>query len=204
MTELYMPGENYEHDYFGGYLTRTFADIYPTFKIFADDWRFGDFLSFYDDISNDKEQPNLGIIYNLLYARYGNSHIAFTDENQFKANVMALMWQHAPIWQKRIGIQKALRNMDESEIIIGGKEIYNHSFNPSTAPSTNSLEELLTINDQNTRNYKRSKLDGYATLLALLEEDITEEFIKKFKNLFIKVLAPDRPLLYYTDTEETN
>lgn len=61
-------------------------------------------------------------------------------------------------------MQNELRTMSDDDLIKGSKQIVNHSYNPSTAPSTATLEELTTINEQNTNNYKRSKLDAYAFL----------------------------------------
>ena len=54
--------------------------------------------------------------------------------------------------------------MSEDDLVKGSKQIVNHSYNPSTAPSTSTLEELTTINEQNTNNYKKGKLDAYAFL----------------------------------------
>lgn len=42
-------------------------------------------------------------------------------------------------------------------------------------------------------------MEAYAQLAALLETDVTEDFLNKFKYLFIKVAAPDYPLLYETE-----
>ena len=70
--------------------------------------------------------------------------------------------------------------LSDDEILIGSKAIYNHAFNPSVAPSTQNMTELPYINDQNTTNFKRSKLDAYTLLLELLETDVTEEFIDKY------------------------
>jgi len=148
----------------------------------------------------DKYQiEGLNVLYYLLYAKYGNSHIAYTDENQFRFAVAATIWQYAPTWWKKVEIQKELRGLREEDLLLGGKAIYNHSYNPSTAPSTSTLEELLTINDQNTTNYKKSKMEGFANLLSLLETDVSAEFIDKFKKLFITITAPDYPLLYETE-----
>lgn len=61
-------------------------------------------------------------------------------------------------------MQNELRTMSDDDLIKGSKQIVNHSYNPSTTPSTATLEELTTINEQNTNNYKRSKLDAYAFL----------------------------------------
>ena len=73
--------------------------------------------------------------------------------------------------------------------------------NPGTTPSTSSLEELPGIDDQNTTQYKKNKLDAYANLMGLLEKDVTEEFLSKFKNLFLKFVEREIPLWYITEIE---
>ena len=88
--------------------------------------------------------------------------------------------------------------------MYGTKAIYNTANNPGTEPSTGSLEELPYINSQNTTGYKKSKMDAYANLLALLDTDVTEDFIKKFGKLFITILEPREPLWYGTEIGEDN
>jgi hypothetical protein len=176
--------------YYGGFRSRTFSDVFPT---------VGDFQALYDEaeipqkLANSKSIPT---IYYLLYARYGNSHISYSDENQFKYALLSKIFMYGPSWEKRLDIQDKIRALTEQDIMTGGKAIYNHAFNPGTPPSTDTLEELTSINDQNTSNFKKSKLDGYSALIALIETDVTESFISKFKDLFIKITAPDYPLLY--------
>lgn len=184
-----------ELSYYGGFRTRTFADIFPDLATFEDN------LSVIADAITIKDKE---LIWYLLYARYGNSHIAMSDENQFRAAINSTIFMYGPSWEKRLEIQANLRNLTEADMLTGGKAIYNHSYNPSTAPTTSSLEELNTINEQNTTNYKKSKLEGYSMLLSLLETDVTEEFIGKFKKLFLTVVAPDYPLLYKTEMENEN
>lgn len=181
--------------YYGGSRTRTFADIFPDLETFTD---------MYNEVPIEHlvSDQSLSTIYYLLYAKYGNSHIAMSDENQFIFAVMSTIFMYGPSWEKRLDVQLKLRTMTEDQLLLGGKAIYNHSFNPSTAPSTDTLEELTTINEQNTTNYKKSRLEGYATLMSLLETDVTEEFISKFKKLFRVIVAPDYPLLYETTISE--
>lgn len=186
------------NSYYGEYRTRTFADIFGDAEELIDG--YGDFPP-HGEIDGGLAQPEIEMIYYLLYARYGNSHIAYSDENQFKYALYSIIWQYGPTWKKRLDIQDELRKLSVDELTKGGKAIYNHSYNPNTAPSTSTLEELLTINDQNTTNYKKSKMEGYAQLLSLLETDVTGEFIDKFKKLFIVVTAPDYPLYYVTEVE---
>lgn len=181
--------------YYGSYRTRTFAQIFPSFEKFENEYNDNQLKIDF------KEGMTLSQLYYMLYAHYGNSHISFSDENQFKYYLYSIIFQYGPSVLKEKYIQDKLRNLSDEELKLGGKAIYNHSYNPSTAPSTSTLEELLTINDQNTTNYKKTQMEGYAMLMSLLKRDIIDEFIHKFKRLFIKVLAPDYPLLYTTEVE---
>lgn len=181
--------------YYGSFRTRTFAQIFPSFEIFETEYNNNNLkIEFGEGLT-------LSQLYYMLYAHYGNSHISYTDENQFKYYLYTIIFQYGPSVLKERYIQDQLRGLSDEELVIGGKAIYNHSYNPGTAPSTSTLEELLTINDQNTTNYKKSRMEGYAMLMSLLKRDVIDEFIHKFKRLFIKVLAPDYPLLYTTEVE---
>lgn len=208
MNNLYIPGcdGNTFDTYYGGYRTRTFCDIFTkegdegaTYDAFLGDFKQ---TPFYDKTA--ELLPNLEVLFYMLYARYGNSHIAFSDENQFKFALFTIVYQYGPTWTKRLDIQQQLRRIGDTDILVGSTDIYNHSYNPSTAPTTQTLTELPTINDQNTKKKLLSPMDAYANLMTLLETDVTEEFLTKFRKLFIKVLAPDRPLLYTTEIMEDN
>lgn len=181
--------------YYGGFRTRKLTDVYVSADAFKEDLRAS-------GMSIELSDQSLINLFYLLYAKYGNSHIASSDETQFKYGLYSIVFMYGPSWEKRLEIQTKLRGLTEEEILAGGKAIYNHSFNPSTQPSTDTLEELPTINDQNTQKYKKSKLDGYGALMQLIETDVTSYFLDRFKKLFIQVLAPDYPLLYATEEEE--
>lgn len=145
---------------------------------------------------------NATTLFYLLYAKYGNNPIANRDVNQFKYKVFSTIFQYGPTWSKRIEIQEKLRALSEDDLIKGSKAIYNSAQNPSTKPSTSSLEELEYINAQNTTNYKKSKMDAYTQLWDLLATDVTSEFLNKFKNLFKTFVLNERPLVYVTEVEE--
>lgn len=182
---------------YGNYRTRQFKQIFPTTEDFVEGYSSSDIAGNVSIL-----QDNLALIYALLYARYGNSTIAADDENQFKYQVYSTIFMYAPTWLKRLEVQEELRNMTIEELQLGGKAIYNSALNPSGTPSTQSMEELSYINQQNTTNYRKSKLEAYSLLTSLLETDVTEQFIGRFKKLFITIVQPDYPLWYITTPEE--
>lgn len=189
-NENVIPGYNGSSLY-GNFRTRTLSNIFTTLESFKEDYiSCGIPVTLSDD--------NLTTLYYLLYARYGNSNIASSDENQFKYKLFSTIFMYGPAWQKRLDIQQKLVNLSDEEIVKGTTAIYNSALNPSTQPSTQTLEELNYINSQNTTKYKKSKIEGYATLYSLIETDVTEEFISKFKKLFITIVEPELPLWYRT------
>ena len=177
---------------YGNYRTRKFADIWPSADAFIQDYQAS-------AIPQKLKVADATTLYYLLYARYGNSSIANSDDNQFKYKIFSTIYIGGATWAKKQEIQDKLREMTEDEILAGTKAIYNHAFNPQTAPTTDTVDELEYINEQNTTKYKKSKLDGYALLWAILNDGVTETFLREFRYHFLVVVEPQLPLWYVTD-----
>ena len=178
---------------YGNYRTRKFSDIYTDVNEFITDYN--------TLFPNTMKEEDLTRAYYLICSRYMNSHLANNDENQFKFKCSSIVFSYGPTWAKKLEIQAILRDMPEEDLILGSKAIYNHANNPSTIPSTGSLQELLEIDDQNTQTFKKSKLEAYNLLWNMLDNDVTTDFLTKFRPLFIQVAQPDYPL-WYEDEEE--
>ena len=182
---------------YGNYRQVKFTDVWQTAESFVSDYKNNGI----ETTISDKTATTL---YYLLYSRYGNSVLASSDTNRFKYDVWATIFSYGPTWEKRLEIQDKLRNLTDDELFTGATQIYNHAYNPGTAPSTNTLDELTAINEQNTSKNKKGKMDAYAMLIALLETDVTESFLDKFKKLFITVVQPELPLWYATNIVDDN
>lgn len=178
----------------GNFRTRKFKQIFPNTADFIAECQKSDLA-----VLNEKD---LKVLYALLYAKYGNSNIAYSDENQFKYQVWSIIFMYGPSWSKELEVQKALRDLSIEELQTGGKAIYNSAANPSTPTPTGSMTELNYINNQNVTNYKKSKIDAYATLIGTLKNDVTKRFIDKFQKLFVIITQPDYPLWFVTTPEE--
>lgn len=175
--------------------TILFSDAFESAEEFANEYKDS-------ELHNAEMDDSLVILFYLLYGRYANSPIANYDVNQWKYKVYAVIWQYGPTWVKRVDLQKKLRNLSDAEILTGSKTIHNSALNPQTSPTTSTLEELNYINQQNTSNYKKAKMDAYMQLESFLEKDVTEDFINKFKPLFKIIVRPENPLLYITGDED--
>lgn len=178
---------------YGNYRTRTFANIFTSESAFSA-------AAHEAGIPVLIKESSLKTLYYLLYARYANEHIASSDENRFQYQLFSIIFSKGPTWEKRLEIQDKLRNLSEDELIQGSKAIYNTALNPGTAPSTDTLEELSYINQQNTTKYRKTKLEGYTLLLNLLDTDVTSEFIDSFKKLFNQ-FGSEAPLYYEINIE---
>ena len=176
------------------YRTNTFQEIWDSADKFVAEYKA-------NGIKTTITDDNCTTLYYLLYAKYGNNPIASSDENRFKYAVWATIFKYGPTWEKRLEIQDKLRALSEDDLLRSGKSIFNHAYNPSTEPSTGSLEELPGINEQNTNQYVKSKIDAYGSLMELLRTDVTEQFLGEFRKLF-KICLVENPLLYVTDLKE--
>lgn len=181
------------------YNTRTFNEIFEN---------AADFKANYDLYQAAAGQLNLldetdcNITWQLLSARYGNSPIANWSEDQFKLKVWQIMFEYGPTWVKKLDIQHTLRNLTDDQIMLGAKAIYNAALNPAQAPSTDTLDEVQYINQQNVSKRVKNRVQAYGELESMLDTDVTNLYISKFKKLFMTVVDPSRTLIYATDEGE--
>lgn len=181
------------------YITKTFSEVFPSFEKFKSD--YDDLIPLVSGGVAPLTLANIQATYYLLYARYGNTPIVNYDETQFKMKLMAVICTYGPVWERKKAIQKSLRDLTEAELLQGAKQIYNHAFNPSTEPTTAQLEELTHINDQNTTNNKKSKMEAYSILWANLHVDATDEYMNKFKNCFSRFVGDQFPIIYVEEDD---
>lgn len=189
--------KGYSGSLYGSYRQKRFTDVYESVE---------DFLADYKDcgipttISDNSAQT----LFYLLYGSYGNDVVASSDINRFKYKLFSIIFQYAPNWEKQLEIQNKLRALTEEDIRLGSRQIYNTAQNPSTEPSTDTTDELQYINNQNVTKNQRGVLEGYATLLSLLRTDVTQEFLNRFRKLFLTIVQPEEPLLYITEVDNND
>ena len=189
--------KGYSGSLYGSYRQKRFTDVYE---------RVEDFLADYKDcgIPTTISDSSAQTLFYLLYGSYGNDIVASSDINRFKYKLFSIIFQYAPNWEKQLEIQNKLRGLTEEDIRLGSRQIYNTAQNPSTEPSTDTTDELQYINNQNVTKNQRGVLEGYATLLSLLRTDVTQEFLNRFRKLFLTIVQPEEPLLYITEVDNND
>ena len=165
--------------------TKTFNEIWANYTTFSTDFSTSPFNGII-------KANNLEILYYLLYAKFGNSFITNLDENQWKFKVFSTIWKYGPAWEKKLEIQANLKELDikSKDFLKGARAIYNKALNPETEPSTSALTELTYINEQNTTNYEKSKMDALTQLWNLIATDVTDSFLERFAPLFKRIWNP--------------
>lgn len=174
------------------YNTKLYQEIWNTPQEFAEAYK----SSYAYGSITDANSLLLG---NLLYAKYANNPIANYDENQFKSKIWSVVFRFGRAWEKKLELQDKLKNLTDEELIQGSKQIMNHAYNPSTSPTTSALEEITEINEQNSNSVKRSKVDAYALLYGLIENDVTTEFINRFSECFKQFAIPEYGPIYESE-----
>ena len=176
---------------YGSYRQVTFTDVWGDAQSFLSEYKS-------NGIQTTISEQSATTLYYLLYSRYGNSTVASSDTNRFKYDVWGTIFSYGPTWEKRLEIQEKLRELTDDDLFTGAKQIYNHAFHNGAPPATSYLDELPAINEQNTSKHKKAKMDAYAMLISLLETDVTQQFLDKFKKLFLIVVQPEKSLWYAT------
>ena len=180
------------------YDTKSFAEIIPDYDSFKELFD-NEFDSYAKDCIT---ATSLNKLYWLLYARYADNPIANRSETRFKARLVAITFQKAPTWERKLGVQASLRGLTEDELQTGARTIFNRALHDETPPGTNTDTELTYINSQDVSKLKRSKLDAYSYLMDVLKTDVTEELISSYAKLFSKFVTPNITRIYVNDIEE--
>lgn len=189
--------KGYSDSLYGSYRQKKFTDVYESVEDFLADYKG---CGIPTTISDNSVQT----LFYLLYGSYGNDIVASSDINRFKYKLFSIVFQYAPNWERQLEIQSKLRGLTEDDIRRGSRQIYNTAQNPSTEPSTDTTDELQYINNQNVTKTQRGVLEGYATLLSLLRTDVTQEFLNRFRKLFLTIVQPEEPLLYITEVDDND
>lgn len=176
------------------YNTKLFTDLFPDRNSFVE--------AIKDTGLNTLQDDSLNILYGLLFAKYANSPIANLDENQSVMKFGAIVYQYGPTWEKKIAIQKRLRELNEEDLRTGATQITNQANNPEYEPGTDGTDVLSYVDFQSSNKFKKSTLEGYAILVNLLETDVTSEFISKFAKIFKSYVRPEHPYLYISEEED--
>lgn len=175
------------------FATNTFKEIFPNIE---------EFKEFYENNGLPKifkKEQSLTTLYYLLYARYANSHIASSDEGQFKYAMFSIIFQYGGTWEKELEIQEQVRALDIESLRDAGSNIYQHAYNPGT-PADGNIEQIIDYTNEATKSTsKKAIANAYLELDALLKRDVSNYFIARFKDLFTPFAFSQYDVSYTTE-----
>ena len=101
-------------------------------------------------------------------------------------------------------------NSQEANKVTANQDNLRTNNLASTQDTTDTLTNTGTVGvvnsdnatNQTTRTLTAGKLKAYERLLALLDSDVTGEFIARFKVCFKQFVLPERTWIYVTEIEE--
>lgn len=131
--------------------------------------------------------------YNLLNRRYGIANVRYTTPEAFYNELAIVFDDEYKKYSKRYKLIQEAYALTSDDLIEINRTIQNYANNPNTAP-TNPLDPLEFISSQTYQVGRSNKLQGYLMAIESLPSQYDEDFLNKFKYLFIQIFNKDIPI----------
>ena len=188
--------------YFRKPISKRFIDAFPKFentdgtttKYFWETWLAS---PFYD---SSLTVTDLQDIYNHLLATYYNWHYVYLDDLGIALNTMHIIHDYYPNCKERLKLVKDLRELTLDDFKKSGIMIDSQGSNPKTATDMDELIDL--VDSQNASFQLKSEEQALRAKFNSLYDGVMDEFIDRFKNLFVKLYSGVNNYIYTNDIEE--
>lgn len=191
-------------NYFKKPIRKRFIDAFPKFEREADDdtsidyfWETWQNSPFYDStISKD----NIKAAYWHLMAGYYDWHFIYADDLGISLNVMHVLHDYYPNTLKRLSILDSLRSMTLDDFKKSGLNINSQGANPKVQTDMDTLIDMV---DSQTASFQlKSDEQALRAQFNSLYDGVMEDFINKFKYMFVKLYNGVTNYIYTNDIEE--
>lgn len=189
-------------NYFIKPIRKRFIDAFPKFKNDGTDdnvyfWEAWQQSPFY----NEKlTETDLKDIYNHLLADYYNWHFIYPDDLGITLNVFKIIEEYYPNVKVRLDLVDQLRTLSLDEFKKSGISITSSGANPKVA---REMDELIDLVDSQNANFQlKSQEQVLKAKFISLYDGIMDEFISRFKPLFVKMYNGVYDYLYINKEEE--
>ena len=189
-------------NYFTKPITKRFIDAFPKFK--ADEgetnvkyfWETWQTSPFYEQ---DLTETDLYEIYNHLLAQYYNWHYVYIDDLGIALNTMHIIHDYYPNCKQRLSLVAQLRELTVDDFAKSGITIDSQGANPKTATDMDELIDL--VDSQNASFQLRSQEGAIRAKFMSLYDGVMDEFIGRFKDLFVKLYNGVNSYIYRNPIE---
>ena len=189
-------------NYFTKPITKRFIDAFPKFKADDDEdvkyfWETWTDSPFYDSTLT---QGDLEDVYNHLLAAYYNWHYVYMDDLGIALNTMHIIHDYYPNCKERLKLVDDLRALTVDDFAKSGITIDSQGANPKTATD---MDELIDLVDSQTASFQLRSTEGAIRAKFMsLYDGVMDEFIDRFKDLFVKLYSGVNSYLYRNPIEE--
>lgn len=189
-------------NYFENPITKRFIDAFPKFKAdngedkvyFWEGWQQSPFFD--ESLTED----DLSKIYYHLRAQYYNWHFIYMDDLGISDNVYHVIEDFYPNTKERLSLLDQFRSMTLDEFKKSGTFIDSAGANPKVATR---MDELVSLVDSQTASFQlKSQEQAIRAKFNSLVDGIMEEFIDRFKYMFVKLYNGVSDYIYQNPIEK--
>lgn len=188
-------------NYFKHPISKRFIDAFPKFKdenneetYFWETWLAS---PFYDSTITESDLED---IYNHLLAQFYNWHYVYLDDLGIALNTMHIIHDYFPNVKQRLDLVAQLRTMTVADFAKSGIQIDSQGSNPKTSTDMDALIDL--VDSQNASFQLRSEEGAIRAKFSSLVDGIMDEFIDRFKPLFVKLYSGVNDYIYTNKFDE--
>lgn len=189
-------------NYFNKPITKRFIDAFPKFEAEEEEdkkyfWEIWQESPFYD---STLAKNDLKDIYNHLLAAYYNWHYVYMDDLGISLNTMHIIHDYFPNCKERLSLVSQLRALTIDDFKKSGININSQGANPKIATD---MDELIDLVDSQSANFQLRSDEGAIRMkFNSLYDGIMDEFIGRFKDLFVKLYSGVNSYIYQNYIEE--
>lgn len=187
-------------------IRKRFIDAFPKFKRGEDEttetkyfWEAWQASDFYDANLTETDLKN---IYVHLKAKYYNWHYIYPDDMGICMNTFDIIHDYYPNCKERLALVDQMRGLSLDEFKKSGISIDSQGANPKIA--TNMDELINLVDSQNASFQLKSTEQTLKAKFMALYDGVFDEFLDRFKPLFVKLYNGVNSYLYINKEEGEN
>ena len=191
-------------NYFTKPITKRFIDAFPKFEAESEDdvndmyfWEAWQESPFYDSTFT---KADIKDIYNHLMAAYYNWHYVYMEDLGITLSTFHIIHDYWPNCKERLSLVSQMRGLTLEQFAKSGIAIRSSGANPKTATD---MDELIDLVDSQEANFQlKSQEQTLKAKFMALYDGVMDEFIDRFKPLFVKLYNGVNSYIYQNPIDE--
>ena len=167
--------------------TFKFKDLLPDFDSFIYNYR-----KFAPDNELDEDTApihNIEVAYNLLFAKYCQSSVAFDMKTAFYRSFYLIFWDEFELFSRKLDMIKFMRDIPVNELLTEYETITNVANNNNAVVDSPLNEVIPFISSQSSSSSKINKINAITRAIQNYRSNEGKIFVDKFKGLFLSYFS---------------